>query len=89
MIDTLGHVTKPISILQRSSLNAVQASPSPLQAHAAGVTGVSFSRDGALLASCSSDYTCRVWDAKHSFEAASLAALSNSLQAGLTFGGKD
>lgn len=33
-----------------------------LSGHAGSVAGVSYSPDNRFLASCSSDFTCRIWD---------------------------
>jgi WD40 repeat protein len=46
------HITRPTQFLEWTQLKG----------HSGKVNGVSFSKDGALLASASSDHTIRIWD---------------------------
>ncbi len=51
-----------------------------LKGHGKGVTQVAFSRDGRLLASCSSDNTIRIWDVASGKELRTLTGHTNNIE---------
>lgn len=63
-----------------SSINRVD--PLVLSGHAGSVAGVSYSPDNRLLASCSSDFTCRIWNMSQTKEI-SVSNLADSFSTGL------
>lgn len=67
--------------MQASSINTVE--PLVLSGHSGSVAGVSYSPDNRLLASCSGDFTCRIWDLSQTKQI-SVSSLADSLSSGLS-----
>ena len=67
--------------MQASSIKTVE--PLVLSGHSGGVAGVSYSPDNRLLASCSSDFTCRIWDLSQTNQI-SVSSLAESFASGLS-----